>query len=327
LGANKNNKPDPTLEKLIGRSKPIQKIRKKIQQLARSHDNIIIIGEQGVGKSIVARNIHGKSEHSLKPVVRLAVNTKDELGLSSTVRAILTNHEFLNLDTSPHGNFALPDGTTLILDGVETLSIPGQRMIVELVEGLEKQHHRIRIMMLLQSNFKELIRDGRMIGPFGKTLKRWHRIEVPPLRERPEDIPELVEHFVRGTTKELKMGEMVIDINAISLLVRKEWKGNVKELKAFVEQAIMLSEDKETFALPPSLIDEQSELSSMLHQIDDGIGFALDRSMELIERRILERVLRKFGFNQSRAARFLKITEDTLRYRMKKLGIALSQDT
>ena len=117
-------------------------------------------------------------------------------------------------------------------------------------------------------------------------------------------------------------GEVIIDINAVSLLARKEWKGNVEELKSFIGQALMLSEDKETFTLPESLVDEQSELANMLQQINDGIGFALDRSMELIERRILERVLRKFDFNQSRAARFLKITEDTLRYRMKKLGIS-----
>ena len=309
------------MEKLIGQSKPIQKIRRKIVQLGKTRENVIIVGERGVGKSVVAKNIHSKSGHSLKPVVHLSVDSIDELGLSSTVQAILTKYEFVNLDTSPHGNFPLPDGTTLILDGVEKLTVPGQRIIVELIESIEKHSHRIRLMILLSSRYRDLIEDGTLINGFANSFKHWRTVVVPPLRERPEDIPELVEHFVHRATAELKMGKMVIDINAISLLVRKEWKENVQELKAFVEQALMLSEDKGTFTLPSSLIDEQSELSAMLHQIDNGIGFALDRSMELIERRILERVLRKFGFNQSRAARFLKITEDTLRYRMKKLGI------
>lgn len=309
------------MEELIGQSRPIQQIRRKIQQLAKTRKNVLVVGEQGVGKSVVAKSVHLQSSFSTKPFVYLATNSTDELNLRSVVQKILKKHEFANPTTSQHGNFALPEGTTLILDNVENLSAAGQQIILDLLAGLESTHANIRIMLLLTLSPRALMKEGDLLGTFASVLKGWDSVSVPPLRDRREDIPELIEYFVRRAATELKMGEMAIDINAVSLLVRKEWKGNAQELKAFVEQALMLSEDKEIFTLPSSLIDEQSELSAMLRRIDDGVGFAIDRSMELIERRILERVLGKFGFNQSRAARFLKITEDTLRYRMKKLGI------
>jgi len=309
------------VEELIGQSKPLQQIRRRIRQLSKTRVNVLLLGEHGVGKSVVARNIHLHSASASKPFVHIATDTMDELSLRSVAQNILTKHEFKNPATSQHGNFQLSEGSTLILDNVEKLTATGQKVVLDLLKGLENTSANIRIMLLLTLPPRNLIKKESLINGFVSVVKNWQSVSVPPLRERREDIPDLIEHFVRQATAELDMGEMIMDINAVSLLTRKEWKGNIQELKAFVEQALLLSTDREIFTLPPSLIDEQSELSAMIRRIDEGVGFALDRSMELIERRILERVLRKFGFNQSKAARFLKITEDTLRYRMKKLGI------
>ena len=113
----------------------------------------------------------------------------------------------------------------------------------------------------------------------------------------------------------------MIDSNAMGVLVRQEWKENVQELKRLVERSIVLSRDKNVFRLPAGLVNEEAELSRILSRIDEGADFALDNAMEIIEKGILLRTLGKFEFNQSRAARFLKMTEDTLRYRMKRLGI------
>jgi DNA-binding NtrC family response regulator len=107
----------------------------------------------------------------------------------------------------------------------------------------------------------------------------------------------------------------------MGVLVRQEWKENVQELKRLVERSIVLSRDKEVFKLPAGLVNEQAELTRILDRIEEGTDFALDNSMEIIEKGLLLRTLEKFEFNQSRAARFLKMTEDTLRYRMKRLGI------
>ena len=312
------------MEELIGQSKPIQQARRKIQQLAKTGKNVIVTGEQGAGKSIVAKSIHQHSTQSANPFVYIDVTSIEELKLRSIIQTILTKREFANPKVSEHGNIQLPDGVSLIIDKVERTSAAAQNTIADFLVDLEKKSHGIRLMLLLTLDPSDLLKQGKLTGRFKDALRGWEKIAIPPLRERRDDIPDLVDYFVRNAADDLGLGEVIIDINAVSLLARKEWKGNVEELKSFIGQALMLSEDKETFTLPESLVDEQSELANMLQRIDDGIEFALDRSMELIERRILERVLKKFDFNQSRAARFLKITEDTLRYRMKKLGIQTS---
>jgi DNA-binding NtrC family response regulator len=299
------------VEELIGKSKSIQQIRRKIKQLAKTNKNVIILGERGVGKSMVAKCIHHQSAHSVRPFVYLDVTTIQELKLRSIVQAISTKREFVNLEISDHGRVSLPGGTSLIIDKAEQTSIPAQTIIADFLRQLSQKPQGIRVMLLL----------GTVSSSFKDILKGWEKVTIPPLRDRREDVPDLIDYFVRRAAQDLGLGEVTIDINAVSLLARKEWKGNVEQLKNFIGQAFMLSENKETFTLPESLIDEQSQLADMLQHIDDGIEFAVDRSLELIERRILERVLKKFGFNQSKAARFLRITEDTLRYRMKKLGI------
>jgi len=312
------------VNELIGHSKHLQRIRKKVKQLSKSIDPVVIIGESGVGKSVIAEHIHEASAGREKPFVHVNLAVTNEVRLRALVESLLDRHLFINPSTSGHGSFQLPTGSTLILEGVESCGPAARRAFHDLIEGLAQHRSGIRVIVLLTQPINRSRNEQDPFGSLWKSLQSWDHIVVPPLRERQEDIPELIEHFVRQTAKELNLGEIIVDINAVGVLVRREWKGNIEELKTFVEQAMMLSSDKETFTLPDSLIDEQSELTRMIQRIDKGIDFALDKSMELIERRILERVLKKFGFNQSRAARFLKITEDTLRYRMKKLGIPTS---
>ena len=302
----------------------MQIIRKQIKEVCKSNQPVLIIGESGVGKSVVAENIHESSTNGGKPYVHLNLSTIDELRLRTLVQSLLKNRLFINPSTSDHGNFELSDGSTIIVEGIESSGLAAKTILADLVYGFTEQDTKIRLIFLVDHPIGEISGDGDSLESFWKHLENWSSINVPPLRERHEDIPELIEYFVRQTAKELNLGEVIVDINAVSVLVHREWRGNIQELKTFIEQAMMLSSDKETFTLPESLIDEQSELMRILHRIDKGIDFALDRSMELIEKKILERVLSKFGFNQSRAARFLKITEDTLRYRMKKLGIPTS---
>ena len=306
---------------IIGSSQAIRKLREEVKRLARGRRNVIIVGDIGVGKGLVAESIHQESRDAKKPCVRLNIAEIDPSRLKKLVDLAIGVGEFYNPIAPDHGNFKLVDGTTLIIEDIDRSGLTAQRSVCELLSYCRREKRDLRIILLLQSPVGMAVKNGTVLQCVLDETRKWETTNVPSLREREEDIPELVEYFVGQVGKDLGIEGMVIDSNAIGVLVRQEWKENVQELKRLVERSIVLSRDKDVFRLPAGLVNEQAELSRIISRIEEGAEFALDNSMEIIEKGILLRTLEKFEFNQSRAARFLKMTEDTLRYRMKRLGI------
>ena len=306
---------------IVGISPQTKRIREEVKKLSRGRRNVLIVGDIGVGKGHVAEAIHEESKDSKKPCVRLNVAATDPTQLRKLVELAIEEGEFLNPVAPDHGNFKLVDGTTLILEDVDRAGLSAQKSVCDLLSFCRKKRHDLRIVVLAQNLAAQCVRDGSLLQGILDETKGWETVKIPPLKDRKDDIPVLVEHFVKQIAGELGMHNMVIDANAIGILVRQEWKENVQELKRMVERSIVLSREKDIFSLPAGVANEQAELSRILDRIEDGTDFALDNSLEIIEKGILLRTLEKFGFNQSKAARFLKITEDTLRYRMRRLGI------
>jgi DNA-binding NtrC family response regulator len=306
---------------LIGSSQITRKIREDVKRLARGRKNVLIVGEVGVGKGLTAEAIHNESKDVKKPCVRLNIAAIDASRLKKLVDLAIESGEFYNPIAPDHGNFKLVDGTTLIFEDIDRSGLTAQSSVCELLSFWRKEKRDLRLIILLQTPIALAVKNGAVLPCVLEEAKRWETIKIPPLRERQEDIPDLVEYFVNQVGRDLGIEGMIIDSNAIGVLLRQEWKENVQELKRLVERSIVLSREKEVFRLPAGLVNEQAELSRIISRIDEGAEFALDNSMEIIEKGILMRTLEKFEFNQSRAARFLKMTEDTLRYRMKRLGI------
>jgi DNA-binding NtrC family response regulator len=306
---------------IIGSSQSTRKIREDVKRLARGRKNVIVVGEIGVGKGLIAEAIHNDSKDAKKPCVRLNVAATDLSRLKKLVDLAKVSGEFYNPIAPDHGNFKLADGTTLIIEDIDRSGLTAQNSVCELLSFFRKEKRDIRVIMLMLAPLGLAVKNGVVLPCLLEETKRWETIQILPLRERQVDIPDLVEHFVDQIGKDLGISGMIIDSNAIGVLVRQEWKENVLELKRLVERSLVLSRDKEVFELPAGLVNEQAELSRIISRINQGAEFALDNAMEIIEKGILIRTLEKFEFNQSRAARFLKMTEDTLRYRMKRLGI------
>ena len=306
---------------IIGSSQQTKRNREEVKKLSRTRQNVVIVGEIGAGKGHLAEAIHLESKDARKPCVRLNLAVTDPTHLRKLVELAIEKGEFHNPISPDHGNFKLADGTTLILEDVDRAGLAAQKAVCELLSFCRKKKWELRFIILTQAPIAQSVKSGSVLQCILDETKRWETVRVHPLRDRPEDIPDLVEYFVKQISGELGMDDMVIDSNAIGVLVRQEWKENVQELKRMVERSIVLSKDKDVFRLPAGIVNEQAELSRILDRIDAGTDFALDNSMEIIEKGILLRTLEKFGFNQSKAARFLKVTEDTLRYRMRRLGI------
>ncbi len=307
---------------IIGNSKAVHRVHTSIKKLSRSRKNIVIIGESGVGKGVVAESIHERSKDATKPLVQVSLSALDEVRAKEMIKAIWESRQFRNPMASAHGDFRLPEGTTIVIEEIEKSSRTVQEAMCELLEKAKKQRLGYRFVFLLRNGLPDLFDEKKILDCLFTHLKQFEKIEIPPLRKRREDIPDLVEHFIQETAQKMGISDPIIDPNTLDVLVQQEWKGNVRELKERISQSILTSTDRQEFRLPEEMISEESELQRVLEKIEAGVEFAIDNSMQLIERRILERVLSKFNYNQSRAARFLHITEDTLRYRMKKLGIS-----
>jgi DNA-binding NtrC family response regulator len=318
---------------IIGKSKVVQHLVRQIKRLAKGKEDVLIIGEAGVGKGAIGRNIHSEQTTGDPNVpltsLNLAVIDDKELG------AILFGYEqgaagYPN--TSKRGIIEATEGGTVLVEEIEEASLRNQMKILKFIKerqvkregGTKKENVDVRLIITAKDNPEELSEKNKILKELADELSSFERIEVPPLREHPEDVPMLVEHFTQEACGELGIEEPVIDINAIDVLVRQRWKENIRELKSVIDRSVLFSTGG-MFTLPPELTDEKTEVVKMINNILTGQEFEINKSLDIIERGIVERALERFGFNQSKAAQFLGMTEQTLRYRLKRLGIVPSR--
>jgi DNA-binding NtrC family response regulator len=309
---------------IVGKSKSMEVLREEIQRLSKSRKDVLVIGEAGVGKGAVAKNISGSGG----PFHSINLSVVDDRELESILFGYDRGVEGLPY-TSKKGLFELANGGTVLIEELEEASFRNQLKILNFIT--ERMTRRIgsdarervdiRLVLTLKADPAELVEKRKLLDDLYARIQSFDKVEIPPLRQRPEDIPPLVKHFASEISKEVGVGELVIDINAIDVLVRQPWRENIRELKAVVDKCVLFSNGGR-FMLPPELVDEKTEVVKMINNIIAGQEFVLDRSLDVIEKGIIERALERFGFNQSRAAQFLGMTEQTFRYKLKRLGIA-----
>jgi len=277
-----------------------------------------------VGKELVARAIHDRSDRSAGEFV--AVNCAAIPG--ELLESILFGYEkgaFTGADKRTDGKFTSADGGTLFLDEIAEMSYELQSKLlrvlqdgfVERVGSLEPEQVDVRVVTATHQNLDTLMEDGK----FRRDLYyRLHvvPIRVPPLRERPEDIPVLMRHFVRELSAD---PGLTIDPEIDPVFMRYEWPGNVRELRNVIERMILLRDGDHL-----TLEDVPAELgaASALEDGGDALPFTLPEGgldlMEL-ERDIIIATLRKMDGNQSAAARYLNIPRHVLVYRLEKFEI------
>ena len=318
-------------QQLIGKSRAIENIRKQIISLAKSTKDILLVGEVGVGKGTAARNIHnaqyssnGSEEHPYITVNAAIIDDKELetilLGFERGVPGMPP--------TTKRGLFELGNNGTVLIEEVEEASFRNQKVILNFLDtrssvrlgGNEPRLSNTRVILTMKEVPENLFVAGKLFEDFGKKLQTVESVTIPPLRERPEDIPLLVRYFVGEIGKEVGLKDVALDINAIDVLVRHAWRENIRELKAVIDKSVLFSSGGK-FVLPPELVDEKTEVVKMINNVVAGQEFILDKSLDLIEKGIIERALHRFAFNQSRTAGFLGMTEQTLRYKLKRLSI------
>lgn len=313
---------------IVGKSKSVDQLLKQIAALSKTRKDVAIIGEAGTGKGAVAKNIYARSKTDGQPFLSINLSVIDDRELEAVLFGFDRGVEGLPY-TSKRGLFEQANGGTVLIEEIEEASFRNQMKILSFIN--ERKTRRIgsavhepvdiRLIMTMKADPKKLVADRKLLEDLFEKINDFEKVEIPPLRQRPEDIPLLVKHFASEICKEMGLAELVIDINAIDVLIRQTWRENIRELKAVVDKCVLFSNEGR-FMLPPELVDEKTEVVKMINNIIAGQEFVLDKSLDAIERGIIERALDRFGFNQSRAASFLGMTEQTFRYKLKRLGIA-----
>jgi len=309
---------DLHFKEIVGRSQATQKVILQIEQVAATAATVLITGETGVGKELIARAIHNHSPRRNKPFISVQLNSLTD----NLIPSELFGHEkgaFTGATQRRIGRFELADGGTLFLDEIgdlpEDIQIRLLRILqtrqFERVGGTQRLTSDFRLITATNRNLHEAVKEGRFRADLFYRLNVF-LIHVPPVRERKEDIPLLVRHFLDMHAK--KIGKRVEGISKPEMekLMQYNWPGNVRELENVVERGVILSPGP-FFCMP--------ELDAM-GNLD--VGMKVGDTLAEMERWHILKILKKTGWKisgPSGAARVLDIHPSTLYFRMNRLGI------
>ena len=308
---------------LIAESDEFKRVLSIVDEVARSEvDTVLIQGESGTGKNVLARHIHAISSRHAKPILELSCAAIPETLMESE----LLGHEkgaFTDAKSTRKGVFELADGGTVVLDEIGELKLELQAKLLHILE--ERRLRRVggsreilvdvRVVSLTNRNLAGMVREGTFRQDLYYRLNIFP-ITAPPLRSRVDDILPLARYFL--ATLQPKLGRSFQGINreAENLLLAYSWPGNVRELRNVVERAMILERSEEI--QPGALILDQVGLDSAAAGSDSAPAIV---HLEVMERDLVTRAMQATNNNQTRAAELLGVTRDQLRYRLKKFGL------
>ncbi len=306
-----------TLENIIGKSPKMQELFKLIPRVAQSNSNVLITGESGSGKELVAVSVHNLSHRKEKNFVTINCTAFPEGLLESELFGHIKG-SFTGAMYNKQGLFEIADDGSVLLDEICDMPISLQAKLLRVLEngtfrrvgGTSDIKVDVRVISATNKDIKEEIASGRFREDLYYRLNVVP-IHIPPLRERKEDIPLLVDHFLRKTSNNLKR----ITPEAMKLLMDYSWKGNVRELENVIERVALLT-DKEEIT-PADLPSEITEYISGL--TEEGIN--IDEIIGDIEKRYLLQALEMAGGVKTEAARLLNLSFRAFRHRLQKYGI------
>ena len=316
---------------MIGKSPSMQTVYQLIEKVAPTGSSVLITGESGTGKELVARAIHFLSDRKDAPFISVNCAALSETLLESE----LFGHEkgaFTDAISMRKGRFELADGGTLFLDEIGEMA-PRlqakllrvlQEKVFERVGGNQTLHADVRILAATNKDLKDEIERGTFREDLYYRLNVIH-IHLAPLRERRDDIPPLVTHFIGKSGKNLGK-QLDLSVEALRLLISLPWEGNVRELENTIERAAILCEDN---TIRPEDVQpdggcrrgnrQWSETLDLGQFIPDNL--TLNEIMDGIEERLVRRALEEADDVQARAAEKLGLSKSLLQYKMKKYHI------
>ncbi len=313
---NEGNNQLPTI---IGQSPAMQEVFRKIQKLAEAEANVLILGENGTGKDLVAHAIHHFSPRQGKPFASIDMGSIPETIFESELFGY-EKGAFTGAKDSKAGRMEIAKEGTLFLDEIGNLSYDMQSKLLTAIEKHEisrlgstrKTSINVRLICATNADIRSMIEEGKFRQDLYYRINTIE-IKMPPLRERGEDILLLAEHFMQHYAKKSKKKIEGISREAKQKLMRYNWPGNVRELQHLMERAVIFADDKILkpcdFDFQPTMIEEKA-----IETVDTF-------NLEEMERNTIEKAVKKANGNLSYAAELLGITRYALYRKIEKLGL------
>jgi DNA-binding NtrC family response regulator len=313
-------------QNIVGRSKKMQEVLALVERVAPTHSTVLIGGESGVGKDLIARAIHQNSRRAAGPFIKINSTAIPDTLFESELFGF-ERGAFTGALASKPGKFELADKGTLFLDEIGDVPAPIQVKLLRVLQ--EREFERLGGTKTLKVDIRMIAATNRDLraaleeGTFREDL--YYRlnvvpIDIPPLREHKEDIPELVNHFLARFAADNEKEIEGITPAAVSVLMEYHWPGNVRQLENSVERAVALSSGR--------VIDVDDIHLDSTHGKGGVASGAPDQllpegmTLEQWEDNMIKEALRRANGNKSQAARLLGLSRNALRYRLSKLGVA-----
>ncbi len=308
---------------IVGRSPAMREIFSTVERVAPTRATVLLCGESGVGKDMIARAIHQHSPRCDKPFVKLNCTAIPE----NLMESELFGYEkgaFTGATTTKPGKFEQADTGTVFLDEIGDVPAAVQVKLLRILQEREferlgsnkTRHIDVRVIAATNVDLREALEQGTFREDLYYRLNVLP-INVPPLRERKEDIPFLVEHFVKKLGKDLGSHVESVAPEAIERLLQYHWPGNVRELENVIERSMVLASGTRLLAS-----DIRLETEHRARPATANGGFLPEGlTLEQYEQQLIREALRRANGNKSQAARLLGLTRNALRYRLSQMGL------
>jgi len=311
-------------DEIIGSSAPVKKLHEQINRVAPTDGWVLITGENGTGKELVARSIHAKSLRSDQPFVDVNCAAIPE----ELIESELFGHEkgaFTGATERKRGKFDLANLGTIFLDEIADMSLKVQAKILRILQeqkfervgGGESIQVDVRVIVATNKNLEEEIAEGRFRDDLYYRLNVVP-IHVPPLRERSEDISQFLDHFIAEYSKKVGVRNKRFSQDAVKILSRYAWPGNVRELKNLIERLVIMVPRNEMRAkdLPSQIRGESAEEGESPFEVSN-----IKQARNLFEKEFLIHKLKENAWNISRTAEAVGLERSTLHRKIKAYGI------
>jgi DNA-binding NtrC family response regulator len=306
---------------IIGKSRAMEEVIHRAELVADTKSTVLLTGETGTGKELVARAIHNRSAQRDMPLIKVNCAAIPDTLLESELFGHVRG-AFTGATTTKKGKFALADGGSIFLDEIGTLTPALQSKLLRVLQerefeplGAERTERvDLRVIAATNRDLRQMVTDGRFQEDLFYRLNVIP-IHIPPLRERRDDIPALVEHFVRKHAQRTGRRIERIDEGVLAALQQYDWPGNVRELENTIERAVVLSPGPVVSARAISVIGATSQ------QVTGLPSLKLRQNIEWVERETIRRALENAGGVKKEAAELMGISQRALSYYLAKYRI------